>query len=476
MSNNFKADANMVLLSLAQYIDDCQLKTLPVIKQPPMSELIHALDLENLIDGGGLHGKRLESFIKNYLDATTKLHHKNFLAHQISVPHPTGALASFIDGTTNNETSVYEMGPAASAIEYFMINWMLKKIGWTASPVPGEKTGEGLADYSGGVFTHGGSLANLTAMITARSAKFPDIWKDGQPSNMVILVPEQSHYSLKRTSGILGLGEKNCIPMPSDKDGRVIAEEIPILIKKLHAKNKEVMAIVGNACGTAAGLYDPLDKIGNICNEHDVWFHVDAAHGAGAIICEDYRYLVKGIEKADSIIWDAHKMFRTPALCAAILVKDYRYLDTAFTQEASYLFHDKDQNGVDFARRTVECTKSSLGLKMFMTIAAMGEENLKDYIGSRTELARDAARYIDEQNDFECPVMPETNILCFRIGDNDEKQLEIRKRLLEQGNFYITSTKYKDVRWLRCVFINPDTRIGDFKSLIEEIRKISKVL
>ena len=446
---NFAENANAVVSALSDYLEESHNKKSPVINQPKMTSIIADLKLDQLIIQGGLEGKKLEKFTIDYLGATTKLHHSHYMAHQVSVPHTTGALGSLIDGLTNNAMAIYEMGPAATALEYYMINWMVEKIGWVPSPIPGGKEQADNLPHGSGVMTHGGSLANLTALVAARSAMFPNIWRDGNPGNVVVLVPEQSHYSLKRTVGILGLGEKNCITMPADEDGRVLPKKIPPLIAKLEKSGKKIMAIVGNACGTAAGLYDPLDQIGTICNEHNIWFHVDAAHGAGAIVCDEYRHLVKGIESADSVIWDAHKMFRTPILAAATLVKDYRHLDNAFSQEASYLVHEKEQPGVDQIMRAVECTKSGMGLKMFMSIAAMGESGLIDYITSRTKLAVEAAYYLETLDDIECPVIPETSILCFRIGTNDDRQLEIRKRLLDRGNFYISTTEYKNARWLR---------------------------
>ncbi len=471
--DNFDHNAPIVIDALSKYLDECDNSNTRVIYQPPMAEIIKDLNLKSLIEDGRLEGKNLQTFAKEYLKTATKLHHRHYMAHQVSIPHMTGSLGSLIDAVTNNAMAIYEMGPGATAIEYFMINWMLEKIGWHPSPIPGGKNIDNDTPYGGGVMTHGGSLANLTAMIAARSATFPNIWRDGNPGNIVVLVPEQSHYSLKRTVAMIGLGEKNCISMPADEDGRVLPDEVPTLIEKLHADGKKIMAIVGNACGTAAGLYDPLEQIGAICRDYGIWFHVDAAHGAGAIVCEEYRYLVKGIESADSVIWDAHKMFRTPVVCASVLLKDHRHLDHAFSQEASYLAHEKEQPGVDQIMRTVECTKSGLGLKMFMAIAAMGEEGLADYISSRTKLAVDAANYISGLDDIECPVTPETCILCFRIGKNDARQLEIRKKLLKDGKFYISTTEYKNARWLRCVIINPKTTLDDLKELIEEVREIN---
>lgn len=468
--HNFALNSDSVAKALAAYISASQEKEFPAIRQRPTEELIEILDLENLLSEGSLDGETLQKFVETYLHNTTRLHHPGFLAHQVATPHPTGALGSFIDGATNNAMAVYEMGPAASSIEYFMVNWMLEKIGWKTVACP--EQGNENSDHAGGVLTHGGSLANLTALLAARSAMVPDFWKKGNPGNLVVLVPEQSHYSMKRAIAIIGLGEDNCLTLPADEDGRVLPEEIPPLLEDLKSQGKQVMAIVANACGTAAGLYDPLDPIASLCEEHNIWLHVDAAHGGGALVSKKLRPLMTGIERADSVIWDAHKMLRSPTLCAAILMRDHRHLDQAFEQEASYLFHEKDQPGFDFMARTVECTKSGLGLKLFMTLAAMGEQGLEDHVNQMVEMAQKSSDLFEAQDDFEIAIRPETNILCFRTGNQDAVQMEIRRRLLEKGDFYFSTTLYKGQRWMRLVFMNPVVKMSDVEELIEEIRAV----
>ncbi|MBL4802809.1 MAG: aminotransferase class I/II-fold pyridoxal phosphate-dependent enzyme [Emcibacter sp.] len=469
-TENFLTDSAIVSKVLNDYMERSKIKAAPVIHQTPCEQIIDKLDLGRLITEGNLSGESLEKFLSDYLEDSTRLHHPGYLAHQVSTSHPTGALGAFIDATTNNPMAIYEMGPSAAAIEYFMINWMLKKVGWKT--VPSEQQLDPNSDHGAGVLTHGGSLANLTALLAARSAMVPDFWTEGNPGNLVILVPEQSHYSMKRSVAILGFGEKNCITLPADKDGRVLPAEIPALIERLKESGKRVITIVANACGTAAGLYDPLPEISQVCRDYKIWFHVDAAHGGGALVSRKYKYLVEGIAQADSIIWDAHKMLRTPNVCAAVLVREHHHLDQAFSQEASYLFHKKDQPGFDFMPRTVECTKAGLGLRLFMTIAAMGENGLEDHVDYIVDMAKAAANYITAQDGFEIAIMPETNILCFRTADDDDQQLEIRRRLLEQGNFFISTTLYRNRRWLRLVFMNPVVTIEDVKDLITEIRQI----
>ena len=369
--------------------------------------------------------------------------------------------------------AIYEMGPAAASIEYFIINWLLEKVGWQPAPLKTQEEGR-KKNFGAGVLTHGGSLAILTAMIAARNKIAPESWQRGSPKDLALLAPAGCHYSIARAAGILGIGRDAIYSLAVDENGAVIPEKIPAVYQKMKNDGRRAIALVANACSTAVGIYDPLQEIGDFCRDRDLWFHVDGAHGASALLSAKYKHLLDGVEKADSIVWDAHKLMRVPTLCAALLVRDHRSLDHAFEQEASYLFHDKEQPGFDFIHRTVECTKAALGLRLFLVLGALGERGIAEYIEDRFELTRDAFAYIRRLPEFTCAVKPQANILCFRLEGSDNLQLTIRDRLNAAGRFYISTTAFNGLRYLRLAIMNPDTDMDVIKLLIGEISKIRK--
>lgn len=441
-----------------------------VIRQTPMAELEQLLNLKRLMAEGGLRGETLRAFLGTYLDAATRLHHPGYMAHQVAVPHPMGAVAALVDAFTNNPMAIYEMGPSAATIEYAVVNWMLEKIGWQSMPLPSLVIKAGV--HGGGVLTHGGSLANLTVLAAARNRIAPNAWHEGNPGDLVIIAPPGCHYSITRAAGILGLGRKAVIDAPTDADGRLDPARLAKCVAGLRRDGAKVMAVVANACATAVGLYDPLREVGEVCRHLDVWLHVDGAHGASALVSDRHRPLLDGIELTDSVVWDAHKMLRTPNLCAAALVRDHRDLDGAFQEEASYLFHEKDQPGFDFIHRTVECTKAALGLKVFFALAADGEVGIAAFIDRQTALAKAAAEMLRAVPGFEVAVEPQSNIVCFRVDGDDDLQLGLRRRLTEAGNHYVSSAEFQGRRWLRLVLMNPATEAYDIGELIDEISRL----
>ncbi len=423
---SFYDDGRQVLTGLESYYNESVQKEKKVIRQQGIRALHQELELAARLKAGDLTGENLDAFLKTYLDNTTRLHHPGFLAHQVGVPHPTGALGSLIDGFTNNAMSIYEMGPAAAAIEFFMVNVLLEKIGW--APMPMEIETRLTYPHGAGILTHGGSLANLTALLAARNRLDSTIRENGAPPDLVLLAPEASHYSIAKAAGIIGIGEKKVWPLALDSHGRIRVSKLEASFQAAADQGRRIVALVANACATGTGLYDPICEIGDFCNEKGIWFHVDGAHGGAALFSRTRKKLLDGIHKADSMIIDAHKMLRTPTVCAALLVKD---------------------------------------------APALGEKNIEAYIDGVYGLALEAFDYIKAQPDFEVPVKPESNILCFRLKGSDETQIRIRDRLIEEGAFYLSSTELGGVRYLRIVIMNPETTMDHLRDLIAAIRKIA---
>lgn len=473
---SFSKDAPTVVNALEAFFKLSKAGNERVIDQPSLHTVISSLELEKWAKRGGLEGPELQKFLENYLQWHTRLHHPGYLGHQCAPPHHSASFAAMINAFTNNVASVYEMGPTSAAIEFFLINWMLEQVGWPK--MPDNPTEENHRNYGGGVFINGGSIANLTALVVARSKVFPNTWKKGHPSHLALILPSECHYSLTKAAGVMGFGNESLYFTDTDEKGAIVPDRLPSLMEKIKLEGKQPIALVANACSTSVGVYDPLDEIADFCEQEHLWMHVDGAHGASALLSEKHSQKLKGISRADSLVWDAHKLLQTPSVCAALLVKDHHHLDAGLHvgANASYLFHEKDQPGFDSLAWTLETTKPGLGEKLFFVLGALGEKGLVDYIDSRYEITSTAYDYLVSQPDFECPVVPQSNILCFKYNGGDELQLTLRKRLLEIGEFYLTSTLFKGARYLRLVFMSKETSFSHVKRLVESIREIAKEL
>jgi len=474
---SFKSDIQIAVNALERFNKAVVEGEIKVINQEKPVDIIQSLKLDHFTAKGGLTGNALKEFLEQYFNYVTSLHHPKYLGHQCAPPYYSSALGTLINGFLNNVSSIYEMGPASASLEHYIINWMLEKVGWPIAPLEADlETYK--SPHGAGILVNGGSIANLTALIIARTQIAPGVWKNGNPGNLGLLLPAQSHYSLAKAAGILGLGANSVHLLDVDSDGRLIPDKIVGRFKRIIDKGLLPMALVANACSTSVGIYDPLDEIAEFCTTNNLWFHVDGAHGASALISETHKGLLKGVEKADSLTWDAHKLLQTSSLCAALLVKNHVHLNDGFQihHDASYIFHKKDQLGFDTIHNTIETTKSGLGEKLFFVMGALGESGMAQYVDKQYKITKEAYKYVSNCSEFECPVLPESNILCFRIAGQDELQIAIRNELISEGRFYITTVKFKERQYLRLVFMNQNTSLKTIKELISEIRRIGKFL
>lgn len=458
---------------LQQHLEASQNRNHKVLQQERPEQIAESLQLKKYFNSGFKNLSQLKHFVSNYLKHTNRLNNPRYMGHQVAVPQELSGIPDWIHGTVNNPSSLYEMGPAGATLEAFMINWMLSKLDWFK--------GTDLYDFSAqkkngsGLLTHGGSVANLTALSAARAAIAPEAWTEGNPADLVVMGPATAHYSIARALSIMGLGKNAFIPIGVDKNEVILTEQLEQVYQSIKSQNKRVMAVVANACATSTGLFDPLDEMAAFCKKHNLWFHVDGAHGAVALLSKTEKRKVYGIEKADSIIWDAHKMLQVPALCTSVLFKNQIHQWNNFRQKGSYVFHENEVIGMDSMPYTVECTKSALGTKLFWSFALKGEKAMTQFVENSFKQARDLYQYLNSSQDFYCPYPPQSNILCFQFKPNqlsDQNQLALRYKLIESGTFYITSCEILGKRYLRTVLMNPQTNQEDFQALAETITSL----
>jgi L-2,4-diaminobutyrate decarboxylase len=417
---------------------------------------------------GAVPAAPFPELLPEILARSNDLLHPRFIGHQCTTSLPLAALGGFVGEFLNNASAIYEMGPVNVAMERHLVGWMSGLAGWGKD-----------AD---GVFTNGGTLGNLTALLAARQATAgDDVWGKGVGSEapVAVLVPETCHYSVKRAVAVMGLGEAAAVPVATDARFHARPEDFERAFAEAVRQGRRPVAAVANACSTATGSFDDLEAVAAFARARGLWLHVDGAHGAAALLSPKYRQLIRGLDKADSFIWDAHKNMLMPALATAVLFRHGGRSYEAFSAKASYLFErSAREEWYNYAHRTMECTKTMMGLRLFISLAAYGTDFFGGYVTAVYDLAREFATLIRDSGDFETAVEPESNIVCFRHlkkgeADLDGLQRRIRRTLLERGNFYVVQAELRGRGWLRCTLINPRTRLADLEALLAEIRTVA---
>jgi L-2,4-diaminobutyrate decarboxylase len=413
----------------------------------------------------------LKELFTDVLDNSINIHHPQYIGHQVGATLPVAMLADLVGALTNNGMAIYEMGAAGSAIENVVVDIMLKQLGYDHN-----------AD---GFMTSGGTLANLTALLAARKAMAgTDIWNEGHTEKLAVMVSDEAHYCVDRSLRIMGFGSEGIIKIPVNETFSMDVSLLGHYLQDARNKGIKVIAVVGSAPSTASGMYDDLLAISKFCKQHKLWFHVDGAHGGAAIFSEKYRHLNNGIEQADSVVIDAHKMMMSPVLTTFLLFKNKVHSYSNFSQKAQYLWEKQDEEEWhNYARRTFECTKLLMSVKFYSIVKTHGTGIFDEYITRQYDLGKTLAAKIRERKNLELFLEPDSNIVCFRyvkegldIASLNKLNGNIRKKILGQGDFYIVQTQLKQNTWFRVTIMSPFTTAETFDALMDRIEVLAKDL
>jgi len=362
-------------------------------------------------------------------------------------------------------------------------------------------------DTSLGAFTTGGTTANLSALWVARNNffkpcnGFDGIEADGLAAafkarsldRAVILASRRGHFSLKKSGGILGLGNRNVIPVDMDSNHKIDAKKLETTIREIRRDGKTgIVAVVGIAGATETGTIDPLCDIADICQRHSIHFHVDAAWGGPALLSEKYSSLIRGIERADSVTMDGHKQFYMPMTCGMVYFKDPGAMDL-ITYHSNYV---NRRGSVDLGIKSLEGSREANSLILDSSLKIMGSRGYALMIDHGIETAKAFADEIQKREAFEIVTHPELNILTYRVVPRDlreklnkadarEKQRinvllnginrYVQRKQREAGKSFVSRTQIRmnpgdnhGVVVLRCVIMNIMTNMNILKEILDE--------
>ncbi len=361
-----------------------------------------------------------------------------------------------------------------------------------------------------GCFLDDGTLANIMALWVARNyafkpkAGFGGMEKEGLKAayeaydcvRSVVLVSKMGHYSLRKAGGILGIGNRNICPVEVDHNGKMDIKELLTAIREIKKDKRKtsIIAVVGIAGATETGAVDPLDKIGKICSDYGIHFHVDAAWGGPTLLSEKYRHLLKGIEKADSVTIDGHKQFYMPMGCGMIYFKNPHMADH-IAYHAAYVIRP---GSVDLGVRSLEGSRPATSLILGSALDIMGSKGYSLLIDHGIETVKAFAREIEKRPLFELVTKPKLNILTYRVfpekfrKDMENANAYKRQKITRQVNFinkniqrlqreagksFVSRTTLKrrgrpDIVVLRSVIMNPMTNMKVLNEILDEQEEI----
>jgi L-2,4-diaminobutyrate decarboxylase len=406
---------------------------------------------------------------RDVLPDCNRLTHPRSMGHQVSAPLPVAVWTEAMTAAVNQSGAVWEMSPVGTVIESRVVRWMCDLAG--------------LGTDAGGTFTSGGTEATFAGLLAARQAAIPDVWTKGVGANPpVVVCGEHAHYGVARAVGELGLGTDHTVVIPSH-DLKLEVGALQRELDRLHREQRRVMAVVATAGTTATGSFDDLEQIGRLCEERDIWLHVDGAHGASALLSSTHAHCVSGINRARSIAWDPHKMMLMPLTASVVLVRHEADLEAAFSQRAPYLFHGKSgARAWDQGLRSFTCSRRIDAFKVWVAVQRHGADGLGALYDHLCANARRMHAAVVSHPEFAPIHEPESNILCFRyVGspalaeDRQERvNLRTREEYNRSGTGWVTTTMLGGRRVLRVTLMNPRTTRADVEQTLADLAEIGR--
>ncbi len=373
-----------------------------------------------------------------------------------------GFAGEVIAALTNQSMYTYELSPIATLIEKAIIQRMMEIVGF----------GDGF-----GTLTTGGSNGNMLGMLCARQALDPLSSLQGfDGTKHVAFVSAEAHYSVLMSANVTGIGHQNLVKVACDNMGRMKPESLVDEIHRSLRGNKIPFCIIATSGTTVRGAFDPLREIAAIAHDHKIWLHVDAAWGGSCLFSSKHRRLMDGVELADSVCWDAHKMMGLPLICSVFLTKHTDVLQAvcAHGDAAHYLFHEDTRN-VDLGRYSLQCGRRNDSLKLWVAWREIGDAGWAEMVEKYCSLSEYLESLVDASD---CLVMMsgrEWSNICFRYEAGDinlnELNTEIRNRMMAEGIHLVSRSNIGDDVVIRAVIANPLIDESVLQSLISTIER-----
>ncbi|MEE2980110.1 MAG: pyridoxal-dependent decarboxylase [Pseudomonadota bacterium] len=383
--------------------------------------------------------------------------HPRFFAF---VPGPSnfaGVMADALASGLNVIACDWLEATAATVIEHATVDWIRQFSGFPES--------------AGGLFTSGGSVANLTALAVARRVKL-----DGDMTKAVTYCSDQTHGSNQMALRVLGFRDEQLRKVATDDHLRMDVAVLTAAIASDRAAGLRPFCVIANAGTPNTGAADPLDAIADLCTAEDLWFHIDGAYGAPAVLTERGASALKGLGRAHSLAIDPHKWLFQPFEIGCVLVREAHWMPATFSLEQEYM-QDATVAGreINYADYGIQLTRSFRALKLWMTIKVHGMAAIRAGIDHGLDLAEHAERLLTDHPDFDVVTPASLAVVSFAYRCDDPARVHgaMIEALVEDGHAMVTSTLLGDRSVLRLCTINPRTAFADIDSTLTLLAELS---
>lgn len=404
----------------------------------------------------GITGEKAFAIFRDVLiKASVPINHPRHLAFVPASPTRAATMFDLVTSAANVHGAFWLEGAGCIFAENQAMKWLVSLTG--------------LPTGAFGVFTSGGTEANLSAMVAAR-----ENWRAQDETRKtkrgIVIAAISAHSSVRAMAKVIDVDV-----ISVQTEDKFEAAQLEETLKNLTDEERaRVFAVIATSGTTNAGIIDDLDGIADICEKENLWFHVDAAYGGGALAAKSVRHLFNGIEKSDSITIDPHKWLFSPYDCGAVIYRDPEIAKSAHSQEGSYLdiFSDEGAQGFNPTDYQIQLTRRVRGLPLWFSLAMHGTKRYEEAIERGIELAQTAGKFITENEQTELVREPSLSCVLFRrLGWSAEDYRNWTYKNHKEGFALVAPTKVRNGSEFETVarlcFINPDTTEEDIKAILE---------
>ncbi|WP_164928963.1 pyridoxal phosphate-dependent decarboxylase family protein [Gloeobacter violaceus] len=416
--------------------------------------------------------ERVEELVVQH---SVKVTHPDCIAHLHCPPLIPALAAEMVVSATNQSLDSWDQSPAATIVEQQIVQWLCRLY---------------FAQAGDGTFTSGGTQSNFMGLLLARDhyALTHLDWnceERGLPpgaERLRILCSQAAHFTVQKSAGLLGLGRASVVPVGPDSDYRLRGVAVERAIADLRRDGLSPIALVATAGTTDLGSIDAMAELAIVARTHGLWLHADAAVGGALALSEHHRGLLAGIEAADSITVDFHKLFYQPISCGAFLVRNRRAFEVLRLHADCLNPEGTEEAGIpDLVIKSVLTTRRFDALKLYICLQALGRREFARLVESTMELARATATIIEHDPELELACYPAINAVVFRYAPEGLSAFEldsinktVQATLLRRGRAVVARTRLKDRVQLKFTLLNPLTTVDHIRGLLQEIKAIGR--
>ena len=460
MNKMHKLDMGLVEMTLdvMKYTLDRVSNINPELGTPKKEEDLYEMIGETITPEGIGGEVALKMFRDILVKATVPVDHPRHLAFVPAAPTRAAIMFDLVTSASSIHGAYWMEGAGGIFCENQAMKWLVSLTG--------------LPKGAFGVFTSGGTVANLSAMVAAR-----DTWRARSIENTgvkaLLLTSNGAHSSVEAMARVMDAD----VVMIDTPDENMRGEAFQQAVNELTEKDrKRLFAVVATGGTTNAGIIDDLEGIADVCDKENIWMHVDAAYGGGALAVPSVRHLFNGIERADSITIDPHKWLFSPYDCGAVIYKDMEAAKRAHSQKGAYLeiFKDEGAEGFNPADYQIQLTRRVRGMPLWFSLAMHGTEKYRWAIKRGIDLAKVAVEKIEASQHVELVRERGLSVVLFkRKGWTPDDYREWTYRNHKSGLALVTPTEWRIDGTLetsaRFCFINPETTEDDIDLILDSM-------